>query len=77
MPDEMQSMRLQDMTTGEVQQRARQAGVQDVESKNKSELIEAMGGNADAGQGGGQHTQDPAPKNADPQQYKNVPGNQT
>lgn len=77
MADASESMQLQEMKTGEVADRARQAGVDDVEAKNKSELIEAMSGDPHAGQGGGQSAEDPAPEGADPSQYKDLPGNQS
>jgi hypothetical protein len=77
MPDDVESMRLQDMKTGEVKEKAREAGVEDLDTKNKQEMIDAMGGDADAGKGGGQSASDPAPEGVDPADYKDVPGNQS
>jgi hypothetical protein len=75
---------LRDMTTGQVAERARQAGIQNVEKMDKGEMIEALqrkgqGGSErfDTQQGGGQSQKDPAPPGVPPSEYKNIPGNQT
>jgi transcription termination factor Rho len=74
---------LRQMTTGELAERAKQAGISNVSQMNKGEMIEAlqrkgMGGSERYDQaGGGQSKKDPAPAGVDPSQYKNVPGNQS
>lgn len=68
------------MKTGEVANLARKAGVQGVEHMNKQQLIEAMGAappkSAMPGQGGGQGDT-PPPPGTRPQDWKNIPGNQS
>jgi hypothetical protein len=74
---------LSEMTTGEVADRAKQAGIPNVSQMNKGEMIEALqragqGGTERYDQpGGGQSKKDPAPEGVDPSQYKNIPGNQS
>jgi hypothetical protein len=71
---------LQSMKTGEVAEKALQAGVEGVEDMNKSEMIEAMGGGGDEssqpGHGGGQGDTPPR-EGSDPSEWKNQPGNQS
>lgn len=71
---------LQMMKTGEVVQMAREAGIQQPERMNKEQLIQAMGGgnggSSKPGRGGGRGDT-PAPKGSQPQDWKNVPGNQS
>jgi hypothetical protein len=68
------------MTTGEVAEMARRAGVKGVEQMNKEEMLRAMGKgapkSAQPGQGGGRGDR-PAPPGTKPQDWKNIPGNQT
>jgi hypothetical protein len=68
------------MKTGELAQRARKAGVRNVDQMNKEEMIRAMGGEIPRskmpGQGGGQGDA-PQPKGSRPQDWKNIPGNQS
>jgi hypothetical protein len=68
---------LEDMKTGELREKAEKAGVGDTSEMNKSELIDKLGGGTNVNSGGGQRQKDPAPKGADPSDYKNIPGNQT
>jgi hypothetical protein len=72
---------LQEMKTGELAEKARQAGIDNVEQMDKSEMISALEGKGQGQRynqpGGGQEQEDPKPRGADPSQYKNVPGNQT
>ncbi|PZF86367.1 hypothetical protein [Micromonospora deserti] len=76
----MSQQNLTQMKTGEVAERARSAGVQNVEQMNKDQMIQAMGGgqpqSKQPGRGGGRGDA-PQPKGTDPKQWKNVPGNQT
>ena len=72
---------LAQMTTGEVAQRARKAGIANVDQMNKDQMIQAMGGGAQPesakpGRGGGPGHK-PAPRGTGPKDWKNVPGNQT
>lgn len=71
---------LQEMKTGEVMQKAREAGIENVEGKNKQELIDELGSGAPAsaqpGHGGGRGDT-PAPAGTSPEDWKNVPGNQS
>jgi len=62
------------MTTGQVAQRAKKAGVQNVEGMNKQQMIQAMGGKQPAGRANGHK---PAPQGTKPSDWKNVPGNQS
>jgi hypothetical protein len=71
------SEHLEDMTTGQVRQRAEQAGINDADQKNKGEMINALGGDTNTEHGGDQTQKDPKPQGADPADYKNIPGNQT
>jgi hypothetical protein len=68
------------MTTGEVAQKAKKAGIQGVEQMNKEQMIQAMGQSppqsARSGQSGGKGDR-PPPKGSDPRQWKNMPGNQS
>lgn len=74
---------LRAMRTGEVAERAKQAGIENVTQMNKEEMIQALerkghGGTERYDQpGGGQSRKDPAPPGVDPSQYKDIPGNQT
>jgi hypothetical protein len=65
------------MKTGELRKQAERAGMRNVDQMNKDEMIRKLGGSANAKQGGGQRQKDPRPKGISPQDYKNVPGNQT
>lgn len=65
------------MKTGELRKQAERAGLDNVDQMNKNEMIQALGGSANARQGGGQRQKDPRPQGISPQDYKNVPGNQT
>ncbi|MEU2615882.1 Rho termination factor N-terminal domain-containing protein [Micromonospora sp. NPDC007271] len=65
------------MKTGELRQQAERAGIRNVDQMNKDEMIQALGGSTNARQGGGQTQKDPRPKGVSPQDYKNLPGNQT
>lgn len=79
----MGNQNLQAMKTGEVAERARQAGISNVDEKNKAQLIDALEGKGQGGserfdqRGGGQSQEDPRPEGASPEQFKNVPGNQS
>lgn len=68
---------LEDMKTGEVADKAREAGVENVEQMNKGEMIDALGGGTNTEHGGGQSQKDPKPEGVSPEDYKDVPGNQT
>lgn len=68
---------LENMKTGQVREKARQAGIDNADQMNKGELIEALGGGLNTQQGGGQRQKDPRPRGVDPREYKNLPGNQT
>jgi hypothetical protein len=59
------------MNTGEVAQIARERGVPNVDQMNKEEMIQAL-----TRQAGGQG-KDPQPPGTRPQDWKNVPGNQS
>ena len=71
---------LTQMSTGEVAKRARKAGIDNVDQMNKQEMIQAMGAgqprSAQPGQGGGAGDA-PRPKGSKPQDWKNIPGNQS
>lgn len=71
------SEHLEDMKTGEVREKAGQAGIENAEDMNKGEMIEALGGGTNTEHGGGQRQKDPKPEGVDPKDYKNIPGNQT
>lgn len=76
----MKQQDLSKMKTGEVAKLARKAGIQDIGSMNKQQMIQALNGggqqSAKAGRrGGGGHT--PAPAGSKPEDWKNVPGNQS
>ncbi|HEX5595726.1 MAG TPA: hypothetical protein VFX61_06870 [Micromonosporaceae bacterium] len=75
----MKQENLNKMKTGAVADRARKAGIQGVENMNKEQMIQALGGkgappSTKAGRGG-EHK--PAPSGTKPQDWKNVPGNQS
>jgi hypothetical protein len=77
----MEQENLNQMKTGEVAARARKAGVTGVENMNKDQMIRAIGGGGQPeskkpGRGGGQgdHARPPGTK---PQDWKNIPGNQS
>jgi hypothetical protein len=76
----MKQENLNQMKTGEVAERARKAGVKGIENMNKEEMIRAMGGgqpeSAKPGRGGGQGDS-PQPAGTRPQDWKNIPGNQS
>jgi hypothetical protein len=65
------------MKTGELRHQAERAGVRNVDQMNKGQMIQALGGTANAQHGGGQRQKDPHPKGAKPKDFKNIPGNQT
>jgi hypothetical protein len=68
-----------EMSMNEVAEMARRAGVQGVERMNKEEILRAMGDrvkSAMPGKGGG-HGDRPAPAGSKPQDWKNIPGNQS
>jgi hypothetical protein len=71
---------LRQMRTGEVAEQARRAGVRDVEHMNKEQMVQAMSRakpqQARAG-GGGRKAQAPRPQGTGPQDWKNIPGNQS
>jgi hypothetical protein len=77
------SENLSQMKTGEVAERAKQAGIPNVSQMNKGEMIEALQRKGQGGTerydrpGGGQSRKDPAPQGVDPSQYKDIPGNQS
>ncbi|SCG70274.1 Rho termination factor N-terminal domain-containing protein [Micromonospora inositola] len=71
----MRQENLTQMKTGEVAKRARKAGVDNVDRMNKQEMIAAIGRNESGRSGGGGHA--PRPPGTSPQQWKNVPGNQS
>jgi hypothetical protein len=66
--------------TGELADRARAAGVKDAEKMNKSQLLDALGvsepDSAKPGHGGGQGDA-PQPEGTRPEEWKNIPGNQS
>jgi hypothetical protein len=76
----MSEQDLRNMKTGEVAERARQAGIQNVEKMNKEQLLQALGQqgpeSAKPGRGGGQGDT-PPPEGTDPREWKNIPGNQS
>ncbi|MEV0733143.1 hypothetical protein [Polymorphospora sp. NPDC050346] len=65
------------MTTGQLRDEAQRAGIGNTDQMDKDDLIGALGGTTNARQGGGQTQKDPRPKGVRPQEYKNIPGNQT
>ncbi|MGC1213968.1 MAG: Rho termination factor N-terminal domain-containing protein [Micromonospora sp.] len=65
------------MTTGELRKQAEKAGIRNTDQMNKDDMIQALGGTANANRGGGQRQKDPRPKGVSPKDYKNIPGNQT
>jgi transcription termination factor Rho len=74
---------LEQMKTGEVAQIAREFGIPDVEKMNKQQMIEALtrqagvqSGGQVAGQASGQG-KDPRPPGTKPEEWKDVPGNQS
>lgn len=71
---------LNQMTTGEVAKRAKQAGVQNTEGMNKQQMIEAMGGKQPKASRAGQGREPghaPAAPGSKPSDWKNQPGNQS
>ncbi len=67
------------MTTGEVAQQARRAGVKGVENMNKEQMLRAMdhgSSSSQPGKGGGKGDR-AAPAGSKPKDWKNVPGNQS
>ncbi|PSK64071.1 hypothetical protein B0E53_03976 [Micromonospora sp. MH33] len=68
---------LAEMTTGQLREQAERAGVRNTDQMNKDDMIRALGGTANAKQGGGHRQKDPRPQGVNPQDYKDVPGNQT
>jgi hypothetical protein len=78
--DEMPQKDPSQMTTGEVVEQARKAGIKNPERMNKEQMLRAMGysppQSAQPGQGGGQGDT-PPPRGSDPKQWKNIPGNQS
>jgi hypothetical protein len=75
----MKQENLSQMKTGEIAARARKAGVQNVEQMNKDQMIQAMSRSsspsAKRGHGGGRHAA--SPRGTGPQDWKNIPGNQS
>lgn len=70
---------LRNRTTGEIADEARRKGIKNVEEKNKQELLNELGEqdpSAKPGHGGGQGDS-PQPSGTDPQEWKNIPGNQS
>ena len=65
------------MKTGELRKQAEKAGIRNTDQMNKNDMIQALGGTANANRGGGQRQKDPKPPGASPKDYKNIPGNQT
>ncbi|MBM0227203.1 MULTISPECIES: Rho termination factor N-terminal domain-containing protein [Micromonospora] len=66
-----------EMTTGQLRKEAQRAGIDNTDQMNKAEMIDALGGSTNVNRGGGQTQKDPKPKGVSPQDYKNLPGNQT
>lgn len=70
----------QQKTTGQVAQDAKRQGVENTSQMDKEEMIEAMRGGGDnpsaPGHGGGQGDS-PQPKGTSPDDWKDVPGNQS
>ncbi len=68
------------MTTGDVAQQAKKAGIQGVEQMNKEQMLQALQQNppesSRSGKGGGKGDR-PPPKGSDPREWKNIPGNQS
>ncbi|MEN3308167.1 MAG: hypothetical protein V7603_4369 [Micromonosporaceae bacterium] len=68
------------MHMGDLVEMARRKGVQGVERMNKEEILRAIGidqpGSSAPGQGGGPGDR-PAPAGTKPQDWKNIPGNQS
>lgn len=72
----MKQEELSRMKTSEIAERARRAGVKNVEQMNKEQMIQAMtGGQAEAKKPGRGHA--PQPPGTGPQEWKNIPGNQS
>jgi hypothetical protein len=67
----MSQEQLNRMKTNELAERARKAGIKGIENMNKQQMIDAISG----GRGGGEHA--PAPAGSKPQDWKNIPGNQS
>ncbi|WP_213453357.1 Rho termination factor N-terminal domain-containing protein [Rhizomonospora bruguierae] len=71
---------LRAMKTGEIVEVARQAGIRNPEKMNKDQLIQALGGgganSSQPGRNGGRGDR-PPPKGSSPQEWKNIPGNQS
>jgi hypothetical protein len=76
----MGDQKLQGMTTGEVAEKALEAGLENVEQMNKQEMIDALGEaqpqSSEPGHGGGQGDE-PKPSGTDSKDWKDVPGNQS
>jgi hypothetical protein len=73
---------LEEMKTGEVARIAREHGIPNVEQMDKQEMIEALSRKTGeripvASQARGQRGKDPAPAGTSPQDWKNIPGNQS
>lgn len=68
---------LAQMKTGELRKQAERAGIRKTDQMNKDDMIQALGGSANAKRGGGQRQKDPRPPGVSPKDYKNIPGNQT
>lgn len=70
----------QEMTTREVAEQARRAGVKNPERMNKQQMLQAMGVKPPEselpGRDGGPGDT-PPPPGSDPKQWKNLPGNQS
>lgn len=50
---------LENMKIGQVREKARKAGIDNVDQMNKGELINALGGGFNTQRGGGQRQKDP------------------
>ncbi|MCW3841186.1 Rho termination factor N-terminal domain-containing protein [Micromonospora yasonensis] len=68
---------LAEMTTGQLREQAERAGIKNTDQMTKDDMIQALGGTANANRGGGQRQKDPRPQGVSPRDYKNIPGNQT
>lgn len=68
---------LAQMSTGQLREQAERAGIKNTDQMNKDDMIQALGGTANARHGGGQRQKDPRPPGVKPKDYKNIPGNQT
>jgi hypothetical protein len=68
------------MTTGEVAEQARKAGIKNPESMNKEQMLRAMGYSPPESTQPGRAAGKEIPRRhrgSDPKQWKNIPGNQS